>query len=292
MTELLISLATLSLGGGAAIALLLAIRRLTGRRYSARWLCWAWLLLSLRLALPFSLPALPQSHAPVQLPLPSNPVVYEYTPPTQSPAASPTPVETAPASSVQTPLQPDSSPAPQPVFSLTLSQVLFLLWLAGAVVLLVWNLVCHLRFRRWLHRWAVPVTEPETVALFNRIGDQMGLGRRPTLLQCQGVTAPMLAGLLHPVVLLPQPPLQGQGLEFALLHELIHFRRRDVWLKALVLWVNALHWFNPLVWLMARAVEQDTELACDDGVLCTLPPVERANYSRTILDTVTLRKEH
>ena len=85
------------------------------------------------------------------------------------------------------------------------------------------------------------------------------------------------------VILLPDPPPRGDGLRYALLHELTHFRRRDIWLKALALWVTALHWFNPLVWVMARAVERDTELACDEAALKALPAGERAAYGRTIL---------
>lgn len=70
-------------------------------------------------------------------------------------------------------------------------------------------------------------------------------------------------------------------------HELTHFRRRDIPLKALVLWVKALHWFNPLMWLMARAVEQDTELACDDSTLHALPGDQRSAYGRSILQAVS-----
>ena len=297
MTEFLVALATLTLGGGAAILLLLLVGQLTGRRYSARWRCWAWLLLAVRLALPLSPSVLPQTRAPVQLPLPSNPVIYEYTPPVQGPDTAPSghAPGTVPAPPVQRPAGADAGPdtaVPSSAFSLTLSQALFSLWLAGAAGVLGWNLICHLRFRRWLRRWAEPVTDSDIIALFNRLGNQLGLDRRPRLLWCRGVAAPMLAGLLRPTVLLPENPPRGQALDFALRHELTHYRRRDIWLKALMLWVNALHWFNPLVWLMARAVERDTELACDDGVLHALPPEERTRYSRTILDTVdALRKE-
>ena len=65
---------------------------------------------------------------------------------------------------------------------------------------------------------------------------------------------------------------QPEGVEeerraFALAHEAMHARRRDLWRKALLLWVCALHWFNPLVWLLRRAAERDMEIACDAAVL-------------------------
>lgn len=94
----------------------------------------------------------------------------------------------------------------------------------------------------------------------------------------------MLAGALRPALLLPQKPMAGEELTLSLLHELIHYRRRDVWRKVLVVWVNALHWFNPVIWCMVRLMERDTELACDEEALRRLPPEGRSAYGQTILN--------
>ena len=100
----------------------------------------------------------------------------------------------------------------------------------------------------------------------------------------------MLAGLLHPCLLLPPKPMDDTRLRHALLHELTHCKRHDIAFKALVLWVCALHWFNPAVWLMRRAVERDLELACDDAALRVLPESERAAYGNTVLQAATGKK--
>ena len=172
-------------------------------------------------------------------------------------------------------------------FSLSLAQLLLILWLLGAAGVLLWNVGCHLRFCRWLRRWGREAEETPLLARYRALGDQMGLRRLPRLVLCPSLPAPMLAGLLRPVILLPEPLPQSAPLECALRHELTHFRRRDIPLKALVLWVKALHWFNPLMWLMARAVEQDTELACDDSTLHALPGDQRSAYGRSILQAVS-----
>ena len=149
--------------------------------------------------------------------------------------------------------------------------------------MLGWSLAAHLRFLAWLRRWATPADSPEVVRAFQSLGDQLGLSRRPRLLVCPGLKVPMLAGLFRPALLLPQGPMEGQALGYSLLHELTHYRRRDIWLKALALWVRAVHWFNPLCWLMGRLIERDTELACDEAALAALPPSEHAAYGQTIL---------
>ena len=169
--------------------------------------------------------------------------------------------------------------------------MLFALWLAGGLAVLGWNGLSHLRFRRWLARWGRPVESPELLRAYNALGDALGLNRRPRLAVCPGLEVPMLAGLFRPALLLPEGQVSGELLHYALLHELTHYRRRDIWLKALMLWVCAVHWFNPLVWLMARAVERDTELACDERAVGRLTAGERAEYGRAILEAAAAGKE-
>ena len=287
MTEFLVRLAGLTLGGGAAILLLLLLARLTGRRYGARWRCWIWLLLALRLAVPVPLlPNRPAQTAPIQLTAPRDPVIYHYTPTAAETGQGQTPPAVTPPAGTAA-----DAAAPAEGFSLTLGQVLFVLWLAGGLAVLGWNGLSHLRFRRWLARWGRPVESPELLRAYNALGDTLGLNRRPRLAVCPGLEVPMLAGLFRPALLLPEGQVSGELLHYALLHELTHYRRRDIWLKALMLWVCAVHWFNPLVWLMARAVERDTELACDEGAAGRLTAGERAEYGRAILEAAAAGKE-
>ena len=296
MTDFLIHLAALSLGGALATLILLATSRLTRTRSAARWRCLAWLLLCLRLVIPFPLfPQQSSQPAPIQLTVPSmeQPLL-----PPSSPSPSPSPAPQQPPSAGSTsasalpPVQPSQPSASAPSFldSLSLSHLFFAVWLLGAASVLVWGAISHLRFLRYLRRWSTPVRSPDILSQYNALGDRLRLNRRPALLVCPGLSVPMLAGLLRPVLLLPQPPCPGRELEYALLHELTHFRRHDIWLKALSLVAAAIHWFNPILWLMRRGVERDTELSCDEATLALLPPEEHAAYGQTILNAVYQRK--
>ena len=134
------------------------------------------------------------------------------------------------------------------------------------------------------------MTNPATIQLFNELGNQLHLDRSPRLMTCQGLRVPMLAGLIRPVLLLPEYVPSDSALRYSMLHELTHFRRKDIGLKTLALLANALHWFNPLMWYMTRLVERDTELACDEAALRTLPAQEHRAYGQTILDAVAQLK--
>ena len=212
MSDFLIHLAALSLGGGAVALILMLTARFTHARYAARWRCWVWLVLCLRLAVPLPLlPDRPAQQAPIQLPVVEDRVVLRPAPgraastsePSPAPSGSNRPAQ--PAASSSAPVEPEAGAAP----ALSLSQLIFGLWLLGAAVVLIWNLLSHLRFCRYLNRWAAPVRDADILALYNALGDQLGLDRRPRLLSCPGLAVPMLAGLFRPALLAHPLPPQG-----------------------------------------------------------------------------------
>ena len=124
MSDFLIHLAALSLGGGAVALILMLTARFTHARYAARWRCWVWLVLCLRLAVPLPLlPDRPAQQAPIQLPVVEDRVVLR---PASGPAAStsdPSPAPSGsnrpaqPAASSSAPVEPEAGaamPCPSP----------------------------------------------------------------------------------------------------------------------------------------------------------------------------------
>lgn len=289
MSDFLITLAEITLTMSAVTLLLLLLGPILARRYAIRWRYWAWLAVAVRLLIPinFSLP-----EAPVRLETPPDRVVYTAPPVVSTPApVSPTP---APVTGTAVPVQPaltepeTAAPTPQPaVQSLTLSQVLFWVWLAGAILLLLWHLIGYLRFQSYLRRWAKPMEPPHF--LYDLV-KELGLTQSVRLLTCPGVKGPMMTGLFTPTVILPEKIPPREDLWFVLRHELTHFKRRDILYKTLLLCANLVHWFNPLTWVLLRAAEGDLERCCDDDVVKGLPADDRARYGQVILDAVRFNR--
>jgi hypothetical protein len=94
---------------------------------------------------------------------------------------------------------------------------------------------------------------------------------------------PITWGLFRPVILLPRTALfwPRERLHAVLLHELAHIRRRDSFVQVLSLFVCTLYWPNPLVWLGARALRRDAEMAADDAAL--LAGVKPSAYADELL---------
>jgi beta-lactamase regulating signal transducer with metallopeptidase domain len=94
-------------------------------------------------------------------------------------------------------------------------------------------------------------------------------------------------GWRKPVVLLPRGAAEWEDsrMRVVLLHELAHVRQADGIVQILVLFVCAAFWFNPLVWLAARAYRSAAEAAADEAVL--LAGVRPTEYAAVLLALVS-----
>ncbi|MBV9851818.1 MAG: DUF881 domain-containing protein [Armatimonadetes bacterium] len=141
-------------------------------------------------------------------------------------------------------------------------------WLSGTALLLLWLTACQWHLAR-LRRGAMPITAGPAAEALARLTASLRV-RPPLLLASPRVRSPFLAGMIRPAILLPatwEADYDPPTLQAILAHELAHLSRRDcAWTLLLRLTCAAL-WPQPLLWLLARQLEQATEEACDLMVL-------------------------
>jgi beta-lactamase regulating signal transducer with metallopeptidase domain len=145
---------------------------------------------------------------------------------------------------------------------------LMFVWLVGALVVLLRNLLAHIGLFRWV-RTARPGLSPAWAGTLRRVTDETGFRGRLRVLESDRTTSPCTWGILQPVLLLPAA---GAGWpepqrRLALLHELAHVRRFDYLTTQMANLACAVHWFNVLVWFAAARARALQERACDDIVL-------------------------
>lgn len=158
-------------------------------------------------------------------------------------------------------------------------------WATGAAMLL---LAASISFARTLRRYrmtSVPVND-EWLSEIAAAARDVSLSRAPLVWCSAEVPSPAVTGLWRPVLLLPASlATQFTAAEARLIlrHELMHLKRRDLPLNALLCVLMALHWFNPLLWLAFWKVRADREAACDAQVLDNAPPQRRIEYGHALL---------
>ncbi len=133
--------------------------------------------------------------------------------------------------------------------------------LLARLLLAVWRLTA-------LYAGSLPAPQ-DWLELFDELRGRLKVRQTVRLGISKAVAVPVTFGWLRPVVLLPEAARgwEDAQLREALLHELAHVRRHDWPLQMIARAARALHWFNPLVWLLSRRLLLEAELACDDQVL-------------------------
>lgn len=100
------------------------------------------------------------------------------------------------------------------------------------------------------------------------------------------IASPLVCGLLAPYIYLPtRMDFQNtELLRHIFTHETMHIKRKDNWIKAIMLLTLCLNWYNPLIWIMSKCLSADLETACDEAVLRLYPDEDqRKSYAFSLL---------
>lgn len=289
METFLLNLLKTSLLGSIAILAMLVLKPLWRERYRAKTRCWLWLALAAFLLLPIDFSV---KNAPVQAAPPKDYTLFVGTDKTAIQSTDNLFGDMAEKSG-QSPAQvrdtiihrPVTNPEQKTTRYIPVTTILFYGYLAGAAAFLLYQGVSYALFRRTVRRWKRDVARADYASLLSDTVRDLGVSA-PEMIVCEAISTPAVTGLLRPRLLLPHERYDVQELRYILRHELCHLKRRDMLLKLVLLAANAMHWFNPVVYLMLRQADEDIELACDSAATDGLELPERAAYSRTLLAAV------
>lgn len=289
METFLLNLLKTSLLGSLAILAMLVLKPLWRERYRAKTRCWLWLALAVFLLLPVDFSV---KNAPVQAAPPKDYTLFVGTDKTAIQSTDNLFGDMAEKSG-QSPAQvrdtiiqrPVTNPEQKTTRYIPVTTILFYGYLAGAGAFLLYQGVSYALFRRTVRRWKRNVARADYAAMLSDTARDLGVSA-PEMIVCEAISTPAVTGLLRPRLLLPHERYDVQELRYILRHELCHLKQRDMLFKLVLLAANAMHWFNPVVYLMLRQADEDIELACDSAATDGLELPERAAYSRTLLAAV------
>ncbi len=315
MNDLMKLIVSLSLSGTALILLLLLFRPLYRKRLSKRWQYYIWLVVIWRLLLPITpetsltgnlfLEAeqilsgtaisalLPQDNGqpPVET-IPEAKAVTGQGNMVQDSIGSDDPDTKTSAGDTRqfTAARPDTANAADTKdihgSFVPVGTLLFTLWLIVALLLLMRKVTIYQSFRKYVEAGCRPLEDLELLESFGRILEDNRIKGSIDLYTNHLVSSPMLIGLFRPRIILPVSHLSERDFYYTVMHELTHYRRRDMLYKWLVQLALCLHWFNPFVYLMKNEINRLCELSCDERVIKTLTEAARKSYGDTLLNAV------
>lgn len=169
--------------------------------------------------------------------------------------------------------------------NITIYEILPILWVLGmsmsAIMLLLGNILLNRRVNQALK------LEDSTVRLIlMKCKRRLQITKKIEIrLQSRNVS-PCIYGIRTPKILVSEEFLQNSNevIENVFLHELSHYKRKDMLTNYILLMMTAIHWFNPLVYGFFKKIRQEMELATDEIALSRMEEQEKKQYGRTLID--------
>ena len=170
--------------------------------------------------------------------------------------------------------------------SIPLNDIILLIWLAPVIFFSIFILIKNIGFWNTIRK-EPPVIEDRVLNLMEECKTRLKSNTLLTIVITDKVKSPALFGYIHPRLLLPVGVLEKldeNELSYIFMHELGHLRRHDVAMAWLTMFLQAIHWFNPLVWFSFHIMRIDQESACDDFVLSRMRQGQSRDYGNAILE--------
>lgn len=254
----------LSVAGSFLAGILLVLKKWTGKQFSPTWqyVLWVGVLLVMVVPVSVKVPALVQPLQEKQTVQTASPTAAEQTV-TEQPA----PVDTVEAPVGENMLFTEETALP-PISWL---DVLAVIWVLGALGSLGYRLTGYFRFSRHIRRTGEPM-------------ELDGVPKRLRVCKTSAAVSPMVMGMIRPTLILPETALTESRLPYVLRHELVHYRRGDIFWRWLAVLATSIHWFNPMVYVAAAQMQEACEISCDWCVVRSMEQAKRDDYMRVILE--------
>ena len=174
--------------------------------------------------------------------------------------------------------------------ALSVIEMFAIAWMVVALAVLAYHVWKHARFLGLVRRWGSPVDDKEALTILQGVLTEKGIAaKKIALKRCEFVSTSMIVGFFRPMILLPDNNFDADELEMIFHHELIHWRRGDLFVKLLSVIALSLNWFNPAVYIMNSVMQADCEASCDQLVIASVGNENKHFYAETIMEMIGYR---
>ncbi len=280
MGNLFLSTLEISVSSGLVVIGLILLTPFLNKRYAAKWKYLIWIFLSLRLLVPFSGANWQQAAHKVSE---FNAQTTDHSTDRSTPYR---------RIVVEIPAQmtaPIKAPSQENQAGTTMLDIVTLIWIIGGLIFIAVHLISYFHYKRQVIKKGRMIKEAHILRQMFRLKREYHIRRTVCVMEYREAESPMIIGFIKPVLVLPKEQYTPQELFFILKHELVHLKRGDVYMKLLFVTANAVHWFNPLIWIMQKEAAIDMELSCDEMVTQGTSYALKKAYTETLLSMLHKR---
>jgi beta-lactamase regulating signal transducer with metallopeptidase domain len=231
--------------------IVLGFKTLLKNKISPKWQCTLWIVLALRLVVP----VFPQS----------NISVFNTVPQVKKMEVSNKEIEsTVPEAKVYLM---ENITADKKNKSFNYSKPLvdnaFSIWIAGSIIMLIYFTSIYYIYHKKSKKFKL-VEDLEIISILSACKNELGI--HAAINVRIGGETPLLKGIFMPEIILPQGYTK-QELKSVFMHELMHYKHRDILWNIVSTLLLCAYWYNPIMWFCFSQFRKDMEIQCDYRVL-------------------------
>ncbi len=159
------------------------------------------------------------------------------------------------------------------------------LWISISTIFLFYNLISYWIYIYKNKKSCIEIKVPEIEEIINKICREKKV-KNISYAFSKSIATPMVVGIFKKRILLPENILELEDYEMILMHEIVHIKNKDIECKFILLLVNSIYWFNPVIYKFIDQVEEVLELKCDEIVLENRSQVYKIKYAQVLLNQI------
>jgi len=169
------------------------------------------------------------------------------------------------------------------------SEIIPYIWITGLILTTLWIIFSYIILKHNIYT-SSSVASENTISILNKCKNTVGIKKNIKIVVQKHIPTASLHGAIYPKILITEDFEKNDinHLEHTFMHELSHYKRGDVLANYFLLFLQCIHWFNPVIWFLFKKIRQDIELATDELTMLHIQPDEHKSYGMALINTLCL----
>jgi bla regulator protein blaR1 len=175
-----------------------------------------------------------------------------------------------------------------------LMAIMAFLWLFVVLVLTLYTIYINITFAVKVKKSYTRLKDERINGILRSCMDRMNIRKRIILLTTKSLRTPSLYVIFKPKILVSKSymdQLSDEEIEYIFLHELSHYKRKDIWVNWILALLQIVYFFNPLIWYAFNKIHEECEISCDAAALKYIKEEDYQSYGNTIIKLIKLFSE-
>lgn len=171
-----------------------------------------------------------------------------------------------------------------------INSIFIIVWLFGVLFTIIRTIYTNIRIYL-LKKYSLPCNNASIKKLLKHCLYDMTIKKNITIRVTSDIKTPCIVGIFNPCILFPKQTLSDiviNDIRYIFLHELQHFKQKDIWVNYLICIIRIIYWFNPIIHWLLQEIRQLQELTCDNSVLRRINSSNYHDYGNALINFAEL----